>query len=118
MLIERNPVAVSTIRENLTSLGVVSEATVVRGNALTNLAKHDADIVFIDPPYAQVRDYAASLEILQQMQCPLVIAQHPSRLTLPETSGPLRTTRVLRQGDNSLTFYERTVNSTPEPPTA
>jgi 16S rRNA (guanine966-N2)-methyltransferase len=114
VLIERNPVAVNVIRENLASLGIVSEATVVRGNALTTLTKYDADIVFIDPPYAQVRDYAASLEILQQMRSPLVIAQHESRLILPEHSGTLEKTRVLKQGDNSLSFYERAANSTPE----
>lgn len=116
VLIERNPVAVSVIRENLASLGVASEATVVRGNALTALTKHDADMVFIDPPYAQVRDYAAALEIVEQMRCPLVIAQHESRLILPPNSGPLEKTRVLKQGDNSLSFYERAANRTSETP--
>jgi len=111
VLIERNPVAVSVIRENLASLGVASEATVVRGNALTTLTKYEAEIVFLDPPYAQIRDYAASLEILGQMRCPLVLAQHETRLVLPEKSGPLEKTRVLKQGDNSVSFYERAVNS-------
>jgi 16S rRNA (guanine966-N2)-methyltransferase len=107
VLIERNPAAVNVIRENLASLGITSQATVIRGNALTTLTKHDADIVFLDPPYAQVRDYAASLEILAQMRCPLVIAQHESRLNLPDESGRLKKTRILKQGDNSLSFYER-----------
>ena len=113
VLIERNPVAVNVIRENLASLGVTSKATVVRGNALTTLTKHDADIVFLDPPYAQVRDYAASLEIVGQMRCPLVIAATRIAPCLPETSGPLEKTRVLKQGDNSVSFYERAVNSAP-----
>lgn len=111
VLIERNPMAVNVIRENLSSLGITSQATVIRGNTLMLLTKHDADIVFIDPPYAQIKDYVASLEVVAQMRCPLVIAQHPSRLELPAQSGKLQRKRVLRQGDNSLSFYGRAADS-------
>ena len=36
----------------------------------------------------------------------LVIAQHPARLPLEESYGSLRRTRVLKQGDNVLSFFE------------
>ena len=61
ILFERNPEAVRVIRENLESLGIDGKATLLRGNALTLLTKHDADILCIDPPYANVRDYQAAL---------------------------------------------------------
>jgi hypothetical protein len=33
------------------------------------------------------------------------VVQHSVRLALPEEQGPLRRTRVVRQGDNALSFY-------------
>jgi 16S rRNA (guanine(966)-N(2))-methyltransferase RsmD len=105
ILFERNPAAVAIIRENLDSLKIGGEATVVRGNALTLIARHQADIVFVDPPYAQERDYQAVLEALCQMPVRLGVAQHDSHLTLPESIGTLHRTRVIRQGSNSLSFY-------------
>lgn len=105
ILFERNPAAAAIIRENLDSLKIAGEATVVRGNALTLIAKHEADIVFVDPPYSQERDYQAILETLSQMPVPLAIAQHDSRFPLPESVGGLRRARVIRQGSNSLSFY-------------
>jgi 16S rRNA (guanine966-N2)-methyltransferase len=36
----------------------------------------------------------------------LIVTQHSTRLALKEAYGPLRRTRVLKQGDNALSFYE------------
>lgn len=102
---ERNPAAAAIIRENLDSLHIGGQATVLRGNALTLLAKHPADIVFIDPPYVQERDYQAVLEVLGEMTPRLVIAQHDSHLKLADKAGALQCVRVIRQGSNSLSFY-------------
>lgn len=111
ILIEKNAAAAGIIRDNLLSLGIVTEATLVRGNALTILPKYDADLIFLDPPYANVKDYGVALELLSQMTCPLVIAQHESRLILPDCFGPLSRKRMVKQGDNSLSFYERANHS-------
>jgi 16S rRNA (guanine966-N2)-methyltransferase len=105
-LIERSPAALTVIRENLASLGIASRVTVLRGKASVLLPDHAADIVFIDPPYEQVNEYHDSLVALAAMRCPLAIAQHASRLKLEENYGELTRSRVLKQGDNSLTFYE------------
>jgi hypothetical protein len=43
-----------------------------------------------------------------------VIAQHPSRLSLQESYGHFGRQRVLRQGDNSLSFYAARGNSAGE----
>lgn len=107
ILIERNPQALAIIRENLQALAIESSVTVVRGKASQLLSSYQADIVFLDPPYDQVKEYADSLPVISQTACPLVIAQHSSQLTLDEQYGTLHKTRVLRQGDNSLSFYSR-----------
>ena len=107
ILIDRNAQALMIIRENLRTLGIEEEVTVTRGSASVLIPKYQPDIVFIDPPYDQTNDYAASLAAVSGTRCTLAIAQHPSQLTLDESYGALSKTRVLPQGDNSLTFYER-----------
>jgi hypothetical protein len=49
-----------------------------------------------------VNEYAKCLEILARRPAKLVIVQHPWRLELPEL---LKRTRVVRQGDNALSFF-------------
>jgi 16S rRNA (guanine(966)-N(2))-methyltransferase RsmD len=106
ILIERAPAALAVIRENLASLNIQSEAIVVRGSAPVLLRNYPADIAFIDPPYDQEEEYGKALLALSQTVSRLVIAQHASRLALEERYGDLIKTRVLKQGDNSLSFYE------------
>ncbi len=104
ILIERSSEAVAVIRENLNTLGIASEATVVRGAVKTKLKDLPCDIAFIDPPYEETNEYATALNALAN--CRLVIAQHASRFTLDDSYGPLQRYRVLKQGDNSLSFFE------------
>ena len=69
------------------------------------------DIVYFDPPYKQ--DYLKTLEFLGANASKLltddglVIAEHHHKNMLPETLDNLRRTRVLKQGDSSLSFYQR-----------
>jgi len=107
ILIERNRQALEVLRDNVRSLGIENEVTVVRGSASVLLPNHPADIAFIDPPYDQEPEYADSLAALSLTHCTVVIAQHSTRLTLEDQYGTLRKSRVLKQGDNSLSFYER-----------
>jgi 16S rRNA (guanine(966)-N(2))-methyltransferase RsmD len=103
--LEKNRSAIETIRENLASLRVERRAIVVPGPVLLTLARHPADIVFLDPPYGLEREYRAVLELLAQAPPPLTVVQHSIRLALPEEQAPLRRTRVVKQGDNALSFY-------------
>jgi 16S rRNA G966 N2-methylase RsmD len=80
---------------------------IVRGSAAALLRNYPCNIAFIDPPYDQVKEYAASLTTLAETQCGLAIAQHASRVVLEESYGALRKARVLRQGENLLSFFER-----------
>ena len=65
-----------------------------------------AGIVFLDPPYALENEYTAALGLLGEKPPPLVIAQHPPRLKLADHYGDLRRTRLVKHGDNALSFYE------------
>jgi 16S rRNA (guanine(966)-N(2))-methyltransferase RsmD len=105
--LERNRAALEAIRQNLASLDLERRATVVAGPVLLTLPKHHADIVFLDPPYDQEREYAAVLELLSQAPPPIAIVQHSVRFALAGIHGVLRRTRILRQGDNALSFYAK-----------
>ncbi len=105
ILIERNADAIAVIRDNLATLDIREEATILRGRAAQLLKDHPADIVFLDPPYDRESEYTESLLSLAAMQSPLVIAQHASRLVLEDCYGSLKKTRVLKQGDNVLSFF-------------
>ncbi|HLK64756.1 MAG TPA: 16S rRNA (guanine(966)-N(2))-methyltransferase RsmD [Bryobacteraceae bacterium] len=103
--LEKSRGAVETIRENLASLQLESRATVVAGPVLLTIERHPAGIVFLDPPYTSEREYPAVLELLGSSPPELTLVQHSSRLQLPESAGGLRRTRVVKQGDNALSFY-------------
>jgi 16S rRNA (guanine(966)-N(2))-methyltransferase RsmD len=103
--LERNRAALDAIRENLASLHLERRATVVAGPVLLTIGRHSADIVFLDPPYTLEREYDAVLELLSEAPPPLVIAQHTIHHKLPDERGSLHRTRLLKQGDNALSFY-------------
>lgn len=110
ILMEKAPAALAIIRENVRSLDAERDVTVLRGSAGRLLGTVTAEIAFVDPPYEQVDQYASSLLALSNTACELVIAQHPSRLVLEETYGRWERQRILRQGDNSLSFYKALEN--------
>jgi 16S rRNA (guanine966-N2)-methyltransferase len=105
IFLERSKAALRLIHENLASLEIESRALVVAAPVLTSIARHTADIVFLDPPYDLEREYAPALKLLSEKPTGLVIAQHSARLALAESYGTLKRTRVLKQGDNALSFY-------------
>jgi 16S rRNA (guanine(966)-N(2))-methyltransferase RsmD len=103
--LERSRAALNAIRENLDSLNVTHRATVLTGPAALTIGRQQADIVFLDPPYDLEREYTAALDALAEAPPSLAIVQHSVRLALPDVSGPLRRTRIVKQGDNALSFY-------------
>ena len=85
-----------------------SEATDFLHQALTRKLK-PWDIVFFDPPYHT--DYLRVLEFIGTHNASLlndncvIVVEHYHKNQLPEEIGSLRRTRVLKQGDSSLSFY-------------
>lgn len=109
--LERNRAALEAIRENLGALGLERRSTVVSGPVLLTLERQRASIVFLDPPYELEREYTAALEILGADAPQLVIVQHSVRFRLKDDYIALRRSRMVRQGDNALSFYVGQVNT-------
>ncbi|MGD1091467.1 MAG: 16S rRNA (guanine(966)-N(2))-methyltransferase RsmD [Bryobacteraceae bacterium] len=108
IFIESNRAAVNVIRENLRSLGLEARAQVRPGRAGSIAAglQEPIDIAFVDPPYRLEQEYERAITLLAERSAHLVVAQHATRLTLNAAYGGLTQSRVLKQGDNSLSFYE------------
>lgn len=74
---------------------------------LKQSGKDQWDVIFLDPPYKT--DYLRILQLLGSSQLlsedGLLIVEHHHKTNLPETIGSLTRTRVLKQGDSSLSFY-------------
>ncbi len=122
VFIENHPAAVKLLRSNLDSLGLgtgtvrpITEPTeilamdAVRGLERLAARNRRAEYVFIDPPYAERQEYQRVLGFLDRatMLAPngRVIIEHVKRTTLPERLTQLERTRVLEQGDVTLSFY-------------
>lgn len=103
---EHNRAAVNVLRQNLKSLDLEPRAQVFEGRATALLGGIHADIVFLDPPYDLEGEYETVLTKCGARPPRLVIVQHDVRLKLEPAYGALHQTRVLRQGDNCLSFYE------------
>jgi 16S rRNA G966 N2-methylase RsmD len=69
------------------------------------------NFVFVDPPYAAHAEYTRTLDFLSSGHATflapgaLVIFEHHHKFSLPETTGRFTRTRVLKQGDASLSFF-------------
>jgi 16S rRNA (guanine966-N2)-methyltransferase len=105
VFIEKALAAARLIRENLRALGIEDRARVIQESGAKGLANVEGDIYFLDPPYTEPEEYTAALTALASRRSGLVLAQHDKRLELAEVYGDLRRTRMLRQGDNVVSFY-------------
>jgi 16S rRNA (guanine(966)-N(2))-methyltransferase RsmD len=106
IFVEKSRAVVDVIRANLSALGLEARAEVFTGRVPSVVQRLEADIVFLDPPYEAVQEYESALVALQRESVGLVIVQHEARLELNEQYGPWRKYRTLKQGSNSLSFYE------------
>ena len=115
--VESSAKATAVIRANLKSLGIsegfeVIEKEAVRALRLLDSQAVRADYVFLDPPYQMKEAYEETLGFLSQSQLlrpgSLVIAEHDKRFDPGETMAALVRTRVLKQGDAALSFYQLT----------
>lgn len=114
VFVEKHAPAVRLIRENLKSLSIATEAEILPVDAIHALEtlatrREPADFIFLDPPYAQARDYHRILEFIgasdMLSDSGMVIAEHAKKLDLPLFAEALERTRVLAQGDSALSFY-------------
>jgi len=119
VFIENHAAAATLIRRNLDSLEIQNGAQILLFDALRGLEKLAArhkptdapfDFVFVDPPYAEKEQYDRVLGFLGAAsflsEGSLVIAEHRRTHELPQRIGRLMQTRILRQGDAALSFFE------------
>ena len=137
VFVERDTDAVRIIRENLRRTGLEARASVVTADVGPWVASAPVrlvaprptgrlepidpigpfDVVFMDPPYADVALLAATLIRLADPDGALltptarVVAKHFWRDTPPERVGLLEVERTRRFGETSLTFYRATANA-------
>jgi 16S rRNA (guanine(966)-N(2))-methyltransferase RsmD len=121
---ERAEPALAAIRANLKALQIARGFTVEErgtGALLERLAKGAAaktgellDLVYLDPPWEADAEYEKTLQLLGSARgwlilapAALVVAEHSSKVPLPERFGELVQTRTLKQGDAALSFYMR-----------
>lgn len=109
--------ALASMRANLAALKIERGFTVEDrgvGAMLQRLAKltQPIDVIFLDPPYEAEAEYTETLGFLgsargRQMLAAnaLVIAEHGSKAKLTARYGALVQTRVVKQGDASLSFF-------------
>jgi 16S rRNA (guanine966-N2)-methyltransferase len=113
---EKAPAAVRAIRANISALKIAGGYALEDrgvGRLLQSIAKsaQSADVVFLDPPYAEEAEYQATLGLLGREHLSVlnedavVVAEHQRRQGLPERYAALVRYRVLEQGDAALSFY-------------
>ena len=117
--VERAQPALRALRTNLQKLGIRSGVAVQAASVLTWMRRRPEPgfaILFLDPPYDAREEYEEVLALASAVLATggIVIAEHRSKDHLAERYGSLLRTRVLRQGDASLSFFALASDSTPQ----
>jgi len=103
--VEKAPRAITAIKKNLETTGLTDRATVVRSDVLAYLAGPvEADLVFCDPPFADVETHGA---VLARLAAPgrLVVAR-ALRKHLPAVPPTLRVARTKEIGEETLLLLQ------------
>lgn len=112
--VDRSKRSCALIEENLDKLDVPESSTEIIGIDADNFTgrehKQGWDIAFYDPPYDA--DYSLVLHEFGYNKTLLndggiLVVEHHTKKTLPDEVGSLRRWRILKQGETSLSFYER-----------
>ena len=113
--VDKSRKSCALIEENLDVLNIPEDRTeIVNLQAETFSGReHERpwDIVFYDPPYDAnygpvIFDFGENTHNLLSDDGILVV-EHHTKKSVPDASGGLRRWRVLKQGETSLSFYER-----------
>ena len=112
--VDKSKKSCALIEENLDKLGVPESTTEIFGlEAETFTGRVHAvgwDIAFFDPPYESdyslvLHEFGFNTTLLNEGG--LLVVEHHTKKQIPEEVGALRRWRVIKQGETSLSFYER-----------
>lgn len=113
--VDRDAAALAAVRDNLRSLKMEAQASVIKGEAVRTLQRlasreHSFHWVFLDPPYAtDLANQALRLLGEGALLSPegLVIVEHDHRRAPDGDFGFLVKGDTRRYGDTGVTFFER-----------
>ncbi len=115
VFVENHRAAAHLISENLALLEISEGTRLIPNDALAAIAKLESEraapfeLIFLDPPYANERDYHSVLHTLEKSALAgapsVLIAEHRKTFCLPAAIGRLQQFRTLKQGDAALSFY-------------
>jgi 16S rRNA (guanine(966)-N(2))-methyltransferase RsmD len=114
VFIEHHRAASQLIRQNLAALKIDSGYALLTCAVPTGLERLERDserfdVVFLDPPYEEIREYHHTLRQLARgsllRPSSIVVAEHSRHVELEENYLTLCRTRLLRHGDAQLAFY-------------
>jgi 16S rRNA (guanine966-N2)-methyltransferase len=114
ILVESNAKAARLVRDNLASLDMFAGAELIEDDALRGLERLVrrrllADFVFLDPPYEDANERAATLEFLDtsHLIAPqgIVIVEQSRKMEPIDRLDRLELTRSVEQADAILNFY-------------
>lgn len=114
VFIEHHRAASQLIRQNLAALDIHSGYNLLTCAVLTGLERLERDnerfdVIFLDPPYHEIREYHHTLRQLARgplvKPSSIVVAEHSKHIELEENYLSLHRTRLLRHGDAQLAFY-------------
>ena len=120
VFIEHHRAASQLIRQNLAALKIDSGYALLTCAVLTGLERLERegerfDVVFLDPPYEEIREYHHTLRQLARglllVPSSIVVAEHSKHMQLEENYLTLHRTRLLRHGDAQLAFYRLAAES-------
>jgi len=114
VFIEHHRAASQMIRQNLAALNIDSGYALLTCAVITGLERLERDgerfdVIFLDPPYEEIREYHHTLRQIARgpllKPSAMVIAEHSRHVELEENYLTLHRTRLLRHGDARLGFY-------------
>src|SRR5208283_2527120 len=111
VFIEHHRAAAQLIRQNLAALEIDCGYDLLTCAVLTGIERLEKqgarfDVVFLDPPYEEFREYHHTLRQLARglllLPTSIVVAEHSRHVQLEEDYLTLHRTRLLRHGDAQL----------------
>lgn len=112
--VDRSKRSCALIEENLDKLDVPETSTEILGLEAENFAGREHtlgwDIAFFDPPYDSdygivLHEFGYNATLLNDGG--ILVVEHHTKKYVPDAVGSLRRWRILKQGETSLSFYER-----------
>lgn len=122
VFLESHRPAADLIRHNLKLVGVSVGFRLLTTEVWTGIERLEQEgekfqVVFLDPPYAEIREYHRVLRALgrSSMLYPSskVVAEHSRHTRLEQRYGSLGLVRLLRQGESQLAFYQHVIQPSP-----